>query len=47
MNAKIMVSCLVFIDMEECVETLDKVTQQKKTVPKERKKRKWIDFVYF
>ncbi|CAH1638208.1 unnamed protein product [Spodoptera littoralis] len=40
MNAMIMISCLVFVDMEECVETLNKATESKKIVSKERKKPK-------
>ncbi|XP_075978142.1 short spindle 5 isoform X2 [Anticarsia gemmatalis] len=44
MNAMIMMSSLVFIDLEECVERLEKLTHYKKppTVPKEKKKKKYF-----
>lgn len=35
MDARIIISCLVFIDMEECVETLERVTYHEKPKPVE------------
>ncbi|KAL4715970.1 hypothetical protein ACJJTC_013270 [Scirpophaga incertulas] len=39
-NSMILMSCLVFIDLEECIETLEKLTSSKKAPPLEKPLRK-------
>ncbi|KAJ8722084.1 hypothetical protein PYW08_004486 [Mythimna loreyi] len=40
MDARILISCLVFIDMEECIETLNRVTHYDKSISIERPRKK-------
>lgn len=42
MNAMILMSCLVFIDLEECTEKLDNLTHHDKPPPEPAKKSKYL-----